>query len=96
MAVDLPGSPAAGFAREIHLIRAGGTLDCRGHRWRTALAVVERGCVELVTPAGATLRLAEGAVFTLARLGPVTLRNPTGAPALVTSVHIVRTGVDDD
>ena len=68
-AVPLP----AGAGGSVHVIAAGTALECRDDRWRTALAIVEHGCVELVTGSGARLRLGEGAMFSLARLGPVVL-----------------------
>lgn len=92
----LPGPLPAGAARAVHLIPAGRALVCRDAWWRAALAVVEHGRLELVAPTGATLLLAEGAVFTLARLGPATLRNPGPAPAVLVTVHLVRTGETDD
>ena len=72
-----------GVERRVHVLAAGRTLQCRDDCWRTVLAVVEHGCVELVAPGGARLRLAEGAVFTLARLGPVAVRNVGNGSAVI-------------
>jgi hypothetical protein len=82
-----------GVERHVHVLAAGRTLDCRDDRWRTVLAVVEHGCVELVAPGGARLRLAEGAVFTLARLGPVAVHNVgSGSAVIATAGRAATTG----
>lgn len=75
-----------GLDRCVHVIAGAGTLECRDDRWRSVLAVVEHGCVELVTARGARLRLAEGAVFSLSRLGPVVIRNLGTRSAVVATV----------
>jgi hypothetical protein len=74
-----------GIERDVHVIDAGRSLECFDDRWRTRLAVVEHGSVELITSCGARLRLGPGAVFTLARLGPATIRNPGPGPAVVST-----------
>lgn len=79
-----------GVEREVHVIAEGRALDCRDGRWRTVLAVVEHGCVELVTPGGARLRLTDGAVFTLARLGPVDIRNAGAGSAVIATAGPAR------
>jgi hypothetical protein len=82
--VTLLGRPLpGGVERHVHVLAAGRTLECRDDRWRTVLAVVEHGCVELVAPGGDRLRLAEGAVFTLAGLGPVAVRNVGSGSAVI-------------
>jgi hypothetical protein len=76
-----------GVERAVHVIGAGRTLRCADDPWRTALAVVEQGEVELVTAGGARLRLATGAVFTLARLGPAVLGNAGPGRAVVVTAR---------
>jgi len=82
-----------GVERQVHVLADDETLDCRDDRWRTVLAIVEHGCVEVVTRGGAGLRLPDGAVFTLARLGPVAIRNVgTGSAVIATAGPTATTG----
>ena len=76
----------AGADGSVHVIAAGTALECRDDRWRRALAIVEHGCVELVTGSGARLRVGEGAMFSLARLGPVVLYAVGTGGAVVTLI----------
>lgn len=81
----------------VHVIAAGATLECRDDRWRSVLAVVEHGCIELVTDGGARLRLGEGAMFSLARLGPVAVRATGTDSAVISTVgRPAKTGAAGD
>lgn len=92
-----PTAFPAGAGGSVHVIAAGMALECRDDRWRTALAIVEHGCVELVTEGGARLRLGEGAMFGLARLGPVVLHAVGTGSAVVTLIERrPRTGAAGD
>jgi hypothetical protein len=55
--------------------------------WRDAVAVVERGLVELEDARGDRVRLGRGAVLSLAGLRVRALRNPGGEPAVLAVVR---------
>lgn len=68
--------------RQRHVVSPGEQLDCLALPWADALAILERGCVELRGPGGGRLHLCPGAVFSLRGLTPAVL-TPTGTAPVV-------------
>ena len=77
----------ASIARVVHEIAAGDQISCDGDDWRDALAVVERGSVEIQTLHGGSLHLEEGASFSLASLDSAVIRSARDAGAVVSAVR---------
>ncbi len=76
----------AGLERRVVVLRAGATLHDGEGEWRRALVVLEHGEIELEAAGGRRLRLHEGAVLCLARLGPVAVRCVGPAPAVLAAL----------
>lgn len=79
--------PLLRIDQQRHLIESGETLLCGRSGWRDAFVVVDRGPVELITPAGDRLVLAPGASFSVALIGTVLVRNTTAGPAELIAVR---------
>ncbi len=77
----------ASVARVVHEIAAGDQISCDGDDWRDALAVVERGSVEIQTLDSGSLHLEEGASFCLASLDSAVIRSTRDARAVVATVR---------
>jgi hypothetical protein len=87
--VSLIGRPLpAGIRRDVLVITAGDTISWHPdeHQARQ-LAVLEHGCVELVSRSGARLPLAEGAVFCLPAADLTAIHNGGTGAAVIATVY---------
>lgn len=87
--VSLIGRPLpAGVRRDVLVITAGETITWHPdeHRARR-LAVLEHGCVELLSSSGARLPLAEGAVFCLPTADLTAIHNGGAGTAVIATLR---------
>jgi hypothetical protein len=73
----------AWLERRVVYLAPGARLPCDENAWHDAVAVLERGSLEIITDGGVLLHLDESAVFCLAGLRLVTLHNPGASPAVI-------------